>query len=239
MQGVFQQAAQMGSAEWAVASLWRIGNGFAHIADVVEATSVPAGLKPAEIEEFRAAVKQQVEPLKAQAENAYNTCVSRAESLEVFSPAVIGCRRKVDEAQSPLRGGGPERAVAVEELAKKAETTQNAADFEALGLAYLGGGQVHNAVLNYHRAVEIDEARASAHSALGYGLLLSGDVAAANAEYAKALDADPTFDRARANMAALRCRYQDVEGARREVGLLKDLGALNGPDVDPEWKGCK
>ena len=30
-------------AEWAVASLWRIGNGFAHIADVVEATPVPAG----------------------------------------------------------------------------------------------------------------------------------------------------------------------------------------------------
>jgi tetratricopeptide (TPR) repeat protein len=239
MQGVFQQAAQMGSAEWAVASLWRIGNGFAHIADAVEATTVPAGLKPAEIEQFRAAVKQQTEPLKAQAENAYNTCVSRADALEVFSAAVIGCRRKVDESPSPLKGPPPERAVATEELAKKAESSQNAADFEALGLAYLGAGQVHNAILNYNRAAEIDEARASAHSALGYALLLSGDAAGAHAEYAKALDADPTFDKARANMAALRCRYFDVEGARREVSVLKDLSSLGGPDVDPDWKGCK
>lgn len=239
MQGVFQQAAQMGSAEWAVASLWRIGNGFAHIADAVEATSVPEGLKPAEIEQFRAAVKEQVEPLKAQAQNAYTTCVNRAESLEVFSPAVIGCRKKVDEAQSPLRGPPAERAVSVDELARKAESNQGAADFEALGLAYLGAGQVHNAVLNFNRAAELDEARASAHSALGYALLLSGDVASAHAEYAKALDADPTYDKARANLAALRCRYLDVEGARREVGLLKDPGSLTGPDVDPEWKACK
>ena len=200
---------------------------------------MPAGLKPAEIEQFRAAVRQQTEPLKAQAENAYKTCVSRADSLEVFSAAVIGCRRKVDESQSPLRAPPPERAVAVEELAKKAETSQNAADFEALGQAYLAAGQVHGAILNFNRAVEIDEARASAHSALGYALLLSQDAAGAHAEYAKALEADPTFDKARANMAGLRCRYFDVEGARREASVLKDVGTLSAPDVDPEWKGCK
>jgi tetratricopeptide (TPR) repeat protein len=239
MQGVFQQAASMGSAEWAVASLWRIGNGFTHIVDVVEATQVPAGLKPAEVEQFRAAVKQQVEPLKAQAENAYRTCVARADSLEVFSPAVIGCRRKTDEAESPLRPPPAERAVATEELQRKAETSQAAADFEALGQAYLGASQVNAAVLNLNRAVELEEARASAHSALGYALLLQGDAAGARAEYARALEADPTFEKARANLAALRCRYFDVEGARREVSVLKDPQALGGADVDPEWRSCK
>jgi cellulose synthase operon protein C len=239
MQGVFQQAASMGSAEWAVASLWRIANGFAHIVEVVEATPVPASLKPAEVEQFRAAVKQQVDPLKTQAENTYTTCVNRAESLEVFSAAVIGCRKRVDEAQSPLKGAPAERAVAVEELQKKAETSQNAADFEALGLTYLGAFQVNNAMLNLNRAVELEEARASAHSALGYALLLNGDAAAARAEYARALEADPTFDKARANLAALHCRYFDVEGARRETSVLKDPASLTGPDVDPEWRSCK
>jgi tetratricopeptide (TPR) repeat protein len=239
MNGVFQQAAAMGSAEWAVASLWRIGNGFAHIADVVEATPVPAGLKPAEIEQFRAAVKAQVDPVKANAENTYATCVSRAESLEVFSAAAVGCRKKVDEAASPLRGAGPERAVNVDELQKKAETTQNAVDFEALGLAYLGAGQVNNAVLNLNRAIELDDARASAHSALGYAFLLTGDAGAARAEYARALEADPTLDKARANLAALHCRFFDVEGSRRESSVIKDAAALTGPDVDQEWKGCK
>ncbi len=239
MQGVFQQAASMGSAEWAVASLWRIGNGLANIADAVEATPVPAGLKPAEIEQFRAAVKGQVDPLKANADNAYNTCVARAESLDVFTPAAIGCRKKTDEAQSPLKGPPAERAVNVEELQKKAETSQNAADFEALGLAYLGAGQVNNAILNLNRAIEIDESRASTHSALGYALLLSGDSAAARGEYGRALEADPTYDKARANLASLLCRYLDVEGAKRELGLVKDQASLTGPEVDTEWRSCK
>lgn len=239
MQGIFQQAASMGSADWAVASLWRIGNGLAHIADVVEATPVPGGLKPAEVAEFRAAVKEQVDPLKAQADNAFATCVSRAESLEVFNAASIGCRKKVDEASSPLRGPPAERAVDVTELKKKAEASQGAGDFEALGLAYLGAGQVNNAILNLNRAIEIDDARASAHSALGYAFLLNADAAAARAEYARALDADPTWDKARANLGALRCRFLDVEGAKRELSVVKDTGALTGPDVDPEWKSCR
>lgn len=239
LQGVFSQAAAMGSAEWAVASLWRIGNGVQHIVDTVEATPVPAGLKPQEIEQFRAAVKGQVEPLRQNAESAFATCIARAESLEVFSPAAIGCRKKVDEASSPLKGAPAEKPVATEELQKKAETTQAAQDFEALGLAYLGAGQINNAILNLNRAIEIDDARASAHSALGYAFLLNGDSAAARGEYGRALEADPTFDKARANLAGLKCRYLDVEGAKREAGVVKDVTATAGPDVDPEWRSCK
>ncbi len=239
LQGVFQQAASMGSAEWAVASLWRIGNGLQHIADTVEATPAPAGLKPAEIEQFRAAVKAQVDPLKANADTTFDTCVSRAESLEVFSAAAIGCRKKVDEASSPLKGPPAERAINVDELQKKAETTQNAADFEALGLAYLGAGQVNNAILNLNRAVEIEDTRASTHSALGYAFLLNGDPAAARGEYGRALEADPTFDKARANLAGLKCRFLDVEGAKRESAVVKDAAAATGVDVDPEWRSCK
>jgi tetratricopeptide (TPR) repeat protein len=238
LQGVFQQSASMGSAEWAVASLWRIANGLQHIADSVDATPAPAGLKPAEVEQFRQAVKAQVEPLRQNADSTYETCVSRAESLEVFSPAAIGCRKKVDEASSPLKGPPAERQVNVEELQKKAEATQNAADFEALGLAYLSAGQVNNAVLNLNRALEIDDARATTHSALGYAFLLTGDSAAARSEYGRALDADPTLDKARANLAGLKCRYSDVAGAKQEIAVVKD-GAIAGPDLDPEWKSCK
>lgn len=238
MQPVFQQAASMGSPEWAVASLWRIGNGLQHIADAVETTPAPAGLKPAEIEQFRAAVKAQVDPLKANANNAFATCVSRAESLEVFSTAAIGCRKKLDEVPSPLKAAPPERAVNVEELQKKAETNQAAGDFEALGLAYLGAGQLSHAILNFNRAIELDDSRASAHSALGYSLLLNGDPAAARAEYGRALEADPTFDRARVNLAALKCRFLDLEGAKREISVVKDT-ALSGPEIDPEWRTCK
>ncbi len=240
MQGVFTQAAQMGSAEWAVASLWRIGGGFGHLAEVVEATPVPKELsKPQEIEQFRQAVKSQVEPLQQQADNAYQTCLTRADSLEVFSTAVIGCRKKIDTVASPLKARGAERAVNVEELKRKAESSLSAADFEALGLAYLQGNQLGNATLHLNRAAEIDDARPGVHNALGLALLFGGDANAARAEYGKALDADPTFEKARANIAALKCRFGDAEGAKRELAVLKEVAALNDADVDAEWKACK
>ncbi len=239
LQGIYNQAASMGSAEWAVASLWRIGNGLQHIADVVEATVVPPGLKPAEIEQFRAAVKEQSQPLKDQAKGTFAACLSRAEQLEVFSFAVVGCRKKVDDAVSPLRGAVTERQINVEELTKKAETTQNAADFEQLGLQYLGAFKVNDAQLALNRAIELEDGRATAHSALGYSYLLQGDAMSARAEYGRALESDPTYEKARANLGALKCRFGDLEGAKRELSVIKDSGGISGPDVDPEWKSCK
>lgn len=240
LQGVFTQAAAMGAGEWTVASLWRVASSVTQLADVYDALPVPAGLKPAEIEQFRAAVKEKVDPIRAQADTIYTNCIAKADAFEVFTPAVIGCRKKVDEAASPLRGPPAEKPFNGEELQKKAETTQASADFEALGLGYLGAFQVNNAILSLNRAMELEDARASVHSALGYALLLSGDSAGARAEYARALEADPTLDKARANLAALHCRYFDIEGARRESSVIKDAAALaNAPDVDPEWKTCK
>ena len=61
----------------------------------------------------------------------------------------------------------------------------------------------------------------------------------ARAAYAKALEADPTYDKARLNLAALRCRFGDTEGAKRELSVLKDVGSLSGADVDTGWKACK
>jgi cellulose synthase operon protein C len=238
LQGIFQQAASMGSPEWAVASLWRIANGLKNIADSAEAMPVPAGLKAAEIEQFRAAIKGQVEPLKANAENTFRTCVNRADSLDVFSVAAIGCRKQVDEAASPLKAPGAEKPVNLDELRKKVEKTQGAADFEALGIACLEANRVRESILQLGRAVELEDSRASAHSALGYALLLSQDANGARAEYGRALDADPTFEKARANLAALKCRYADVDGAKRELSVIKE-NPLAAADLDPEWKNCK
>ena len=70
------------------------------------------------------------------------------------------------------------------------------------------------------------------------GLKTSSDSAAARSEYGRALDADPTLDKARANLAGLKCRYSDVAGAKQEIAVVKD-GSISGPDLDPEWKSCK
>ncbi len=239
LEGVYTQAAQMGSPEWAVASLWRIGLGYQHIADVVEATPMPAGLSAAEVQQFRAAVKEQVGPLKQRAEEAFKLCVSRANQLDVFTAAVIGCRQKSEAAKSPIPPPPEPKPANVDELLKRAESSLDAASLEALGMAYLQARELNLAILALGRAVELEDQRASAHNALGFAMLLSGDSMGARAEYGKALDADPTSDKARANLAALRCRFKDVEGAKRELSLIKDTSALSGPDVDPEWRACR
>jgi Flp pilus assembly protein TadD len=69
-------------------------------------------------------------------------------------------------------------------------------------------------------------------------LLFQGEPMLARAAFAKALEADPGYDKAHANLAALRCRYGDVEGARKELAQVKDQN-LRGSDVDPEWRACK
>ena len=101
----------------------------------------------------------------------------------------------------------------------------------------LGALRVKDAQLVLARAIEIDPQRASAHSALGYGLLLDGDASGAFAEYTLALRADPTYLKARANLGALRCRFAEKDGAHAELLLLKG-STVSGVDVDPEWTSC-
>ncbi|WP_338869944.1 tetratricopeptide repeat protein [Myxococcus stipitatus] len=241
LEGIYTQAASLGYPEWAVASLWKLALAYGHIADVVESTPVPAGLSSAESQQFQAAVKEQVGPLKARSEEAFKACLSRAESLEVFNAAVVGCRSRTEQAALPVpQPGAPMQPAALEDLRKKAERTLSVESLEALGLAYLDARQFGVAQLTFGRVTELQDTKASAHSALGWALLNMGDAMGARAAYAKAMDSDPTYDKARLNLAALRCRFGDVEGARRELSVLKDVGSLNGPDVDTAgWKACK
>ncbi|MFY2556491.1 tetratricopeptide repeat protein [Corallococcus terminator] len=241
LEGIYTQAASLGYPEWAVASLWRLALAYGHIADVVESTPVPGGLSASESQQFQAAVKEQVGPLKSRSEEAFKACLSRAESLDVFSAAVVGCRSRAEQAALPVpQPGAPTQLAVLDDLRKKAERTLSVESLEALGMAYLEARQFGVAQLTFGRVTELQDTKASAHSALGWALLNMGDAMGARAAYAKAMDSDPTYDKARLNLAALRCRFGDVDGARRDLAVLKDVGSLNGADVDTAgWKACK
>lgn len=240
LEGIYTQAASLGYPEWAVASLWKLGLAYGHLADVVDATPAPSGMSAAEAKAFQAAVKEQVAPLRQRAEEAFKACLSRADQLEVFNTAVVGCRTKSETAALPVpAAGAPTRSASVEELRKKVEATLSAEALEALGMAYLESRQFALAQLTFGRVTELQDTRAVAHNALGWALLNQGDAMNARAAYAKALESDPTYGKARLNLAALRCRFGDTEGARRELSVLKDVASLNGPDVDAGWKACK
>src|SRR5262249_51791084 len=87
LEGVYTQASQMGSPEWIVASLWRLGLAYQHLAEVVQ--SIPT-------------LKDQVASLRERADGAFKACLSRSSSMDVFSPAVLGCRSRSESVQSPI-----------------------------------------------------------------------------------------------------------------------------------------
>ncbi|HZX40498.1 MAG TPA: tetratricopeptide repeat protein, partial [Myxococcaceae bacterium] len=152
----------------------------------------------------------------------------------------LGCRTRSETARSPLPSppAAGNLPTGFAELQKKAESTQDAASLEALGLAYLEARQIPMAQLSLARATELAETRTAAQNGLGVALLYQGEPMAARAAYAKALESDPANDKARANLAALRCRYGDQDGARKELTGMKSA-SLAGFDVDPEWRSCR
>lgn len=240
LEGVYTQAASLGYPEWAVASLWKLGLAYDHLASAVQATPVPGGLSAADVQAFQAAVKEQAEGLRQRATDTFEVCLSRAESLGVFSSALVGCRQRSEQVALPVpTPGAPRTTPAMDELRRQAEAALSAEALETLGLAYLEANQHALAQLTFARVTELQDLRASAHSALGWALLNQGDAMGAQAAYAKALETDPTYNKARLNMAALLCRFGNAEGARRELSLLQDTASLSGPDVDDAWKACK
>ncbi|HZH02704.1 MAG TPA: hypothetical protein VEY30_02900, partial [Myxococcaceae bacterium] len=241
LEGVYTQAAQMGSPEWAVASLWKLSLAYQHLSEVVEKTPAPAGMSGAEAQQFKTAVKEQVGQLQERADSAFKTCESRALSLEVFNAAALGCRKRSETAKPtyPQIAGGGGSGGALDELRRKVETSLDAKSLEALGLAYLEARQVGMAQLTLGRAAEIEDNRAAAHNGLGMAALYQGDAMGARASFGKALEADPSYEKARVNMASLRCRFGDAEGAKKDLAGIKESGALSGADVDPDWKACR
>jgi Flp pilus assembly protein TadD len=232
VEGVYTQASAMGSPEWAVAALWRVGLAYGHMGEALEST--PGSGAEAQ------ALKQQGAALRQRGEELLQACVTRAEQFEVFTAAVVGCRTKAEAVAPPVPAAGtPTQPSSLEELRKKAEGALTAEALEALGLGYLEARQYGLAQLTLGRVTELQDTRAVAHNALGWALLNQGDAMAAREAYGRALDADPTYAKARLNLAALRCRFGDTEGARRELSVLKDVASLTGPDVDAGWKACK
>ena len=75
---------------------------------------------------------------------------------------------------------------------------------------------------------------------MGAGLALArrGEFGDAHDAFAKALEVDPNSDLAHADLAGLRCRFGDAEGARAELQKIHaapETSAL----LDPDWQRCR
>lgn len=238
-------AAQLRAGELAVLGVYRLAAAFEHLAQTLAATPPPPKLSAADQQRFAQTVAQQAAGLRAQAQQAFESCAKKARELEIAAPWVAGCEKgqlvagasgpqpaPPSSAQAPAASPEIERARAA--LAAK----PGAAALEQLGVAQLAAGDLRRARLSFTRAVEQDEARAGAHAGLGVALARQGEAGSARDAYRRALELDPTLDRAHAGLAALRCRAGDAAGAKEALARMRGKADPSAPDADPELARC-
>jgi tetratricopeptide (TPR) repeat protein len=202
----------------------------------------PPKLSDRDQQRYLATLQQQAAGLRQQSQEAFAGCAQKARELDVFAPFVLACQRgqrAPDEqpAQQPPVAAAMSNAIA-EARGKLEKRASDAATLEELGLAQLAAGDLHRARLSLQRAVQVEDARASAHAALGVALARLGEPAPARDAYRRALELDPTLDRALAGLAALRCRYGNAEGAKVLLSRMRSKADPRAPDADPELARC-
>jgi tetratricopeptide (TPR) repeat protein len=235
-------AAQLGAGEDAVGGVYRIGLVYQAMADGLGKAPEPAGLTADQKLQYRAQVEQQITPLKAQADEAFTTCLRKTRDLEVVSPYAAGCRLKGPVSEKPTAPSFPhvglDNAKAQEYRLRLQHTPDDGEALLALGELYLAAGDVHRARLVLSRLLEVTEANSRAQSDLAVALWRLSEAQQANRVFRRALELDPTNDKARANLAAMLCSYGDVDGAKKELASLKTTPAP-AFDVEGGYARCQ
>jgi len=233
LESAYTAAARLGSGTWAVGGLYRLGMAYSTLAqDAVKSAGADANAPQ---------VQQIVQSLQGKADQMFEACVRKSRDLEVYNAFAMGCMQKsaVDEHFGKSVGGGtanPSKVAAVREAIAK--NPNDTAALDELGATYLAAGDARRARLSFARDAEVDGTRAQPLVGVGMALSKLGQFTEAHDAFAKAIDLDPNSDLAHADMAALRCRFGDADGAKQELAKVR-ASPEGSPLLDPDWARCK
>ncbi|HCF59396.1 MAG TPA: hypothetical protein DFS52_15565 [Myxococcales bacterium] len=238
LQQAYTSAAQLGG-DWAIAGMFRLARSLDILAASIEQMPEPPGLKPRDRAELKATLQRQASELRVGSGQAFEACVKRARELEIYTPFALGCatRREIDpKLPVPAPRTAPEASRIKPFREALSRDPDDIKALEGLGQVLLEAGDYHRARLAFARIGELDLNYGPAQAALGFVHLKMGEPVLAVAALNRALEIDARDAKARANLAAIKCRFGDEKGARAELKRLKTRPS--GPDVDPEYTAC-
>lgn len=89
-----ESVSRSGSGRWAIAGLYGLGKVNNEFASFIQRAPVPNGLTKAQVNQYKATLKQQASGYSTAANNYFKQCMQAAEKYEVFSLFVEGCMTK-------------------------------------------------------------------------------------------------------------------------------------------------
>lgn len=219
-----QTLVKAGSGRWVIASLYQIGQTQRDLGSFISDSPIPAGLSEVDRKSYIDELNKQAKAYSFEAQKIFSKCMEAAESNDLFTPFVDGCRakgRKViqeedDQIKVVHQTGGVEPPRA--KLIRKA-LIANSQDLKLLlelGEVYILADQPQTAVGIFRRALEIDKKNPRAIAAIGVALLDLGEFDAAYDSLTQALSLDAT------NAVAI----WNLEGLYRRFGFKSKQNAM-------------
>ncbi len=226
------EVVKLGSPEWAIAALFRVGQAYRGLAEFLRAAPEPPALSAEERAEYRRLLEEKALPIDQKARTTFGACVAKGNELNVLSPwlsacAALGARGEPSRPSPPPPRAGRFRSPSeiVEALRRD---PLNAGLLARLATAYLQAGDPYAAELIARRAVEVDESRSESHGLLAIALLRRGEVGEAGVAFAAAAERAPGAAKPWLNLAAHEYAYADP---RKAIETLRR--AINARTVDP------
>ena len=235
------EVVKIGSGEWAIAGLYRVGEGYKRLADAIRKAPVPPEMaSPAQKIEYATMVESQLAgPLDETAKQSFKACIDKANELKVISPFVAGCassaaREPVMPGDPPPPKGGRARPPA-DLTAQLAKDPLNAGLLTRIANGYLSGGDPYTAELISRRAIEVDDSASEAHTILAFALLRRGEVAEAHDAFEAAAERAPGQPKEWLNLAAHQYAYGDPRKAVESLKRAQNPRSVNlsASDVHP------
>jgi TolA-binding protein len=232
---LFGVAVKMNAPEQAVAALKGLGAAYATLGKKLRESQLPPARNAREEAQVKQIIEQQASGIEAKGKEFLDLCSTKAKALDVFTPEARACVTGTAGAVSLAPGTGAPDNDKMQKLKESLLLRPSDTNtLEQLGMEYLARGDAKRARLIFSRAVELDSHKASSQNALAVAAFRSGDPEGGRAALIKA--AEMGSDKAKVNLAALRCALGDTEGARASLKGVSDPGS--GPDVDPSGMSC-
>ena len=225
-----------GNGRWTIAALYGLGQANQEFAEFIRKAPIPAGLSPAQQQQFKTAIESQAVTYDQNAKSFFDQCIQNAEKFEIFTRFALGCRARgreaVDEAQetkvtSRAQDKDPS---GVNEFRKKLfDQPRNAQMLIQLSNMYLKGQDYAMAELILNRASEIEPENTHILASIGVVKMFKNELMDAKNWFEKALSKKSNESLALWGLAGLYRQFNFAGKFQTVLPKAKSSGRPSGP----------